>query len=68
MGKVEQHNRKHQRSVNWWCLLPFLVLGVVFWSSDSAEKELQAEQQHYCEMVEEGSWPDYKGIYDEFCK
>lgn len=25
------------------------------------------EQKHYCEMVEQGHWPDYEEKYDEVC-
>lgn len=25
------------------------------------------EQQHYCDMVEQGHWPDYEEKYDEVC-
>jgi len=28
----------------------------------------QAEQRMYCEMVKNGSWPDYEKSYDLWCK
>jgi hypothetical protein len=31
------------------------------------EDEL-AERDFYCAMVQEGKWPDYKGIADQECK
>ena len=36
--------------------------------SDTAADELSAEQDLYCDMVAEGSWPDYKETYEESCK
>jgi uncharacterized protein YceK len=40
----------------------------------SLEKELQAQQKQYCEMVEthkntggQHGWPDYKNVYEEKC-
>lgn len=30
------------------------------------EDELKS-QAHYCEMVSEGAWPDFKGIFEESC-
>ena len=74
MVKVPKHNLKHKRSNNLFLLLPFLVLGVVMWSSDCADKELQTQQSTYCEMVEiynasggANGWPDYKNTYEESC-
>jgi len=26
------------------------------------------EDEHYCEMVKSGVWPDYKNIYKEVCE
>jgi uncharacterized membrane protein len=75
MDKVQKHNLKLKRSYNLFLLLPFLVLGVMMWSSGSADKELQTQQSTYCEMVEiynisdgANGWPDYEGTYDEACK
>lgn len=45
-----------------------VVGGLVWGQMDSAADELAAEQQHYCDMVAEGSWPDFKGTFDESCK
>ena len=30
-------------------------------------EDQQAEQAHYCEMVREGLWPDYRGTYRREC-
>jgi len=45
-----------------------LVVSIVWWSGRNVPAELQAEQDFYCEMVAEGSWPDYKETYEESCK
>ena len=31
-------------------------------------EDLQAEQEHYCEMVKAGHWPDYQGTYRSECR
>ena len=31
-------------------------------------EDQQAEQEHYCEMVREGLWPDYRGTYRAECR
>ena len=28
----------------------------------------QKDRQFYCEMVQENTWPDYRGIADKECK
>ena len=28
----------------------------------------QKDQQFYCEMVQENTWPDYRGFADKECK
>ena len=75
MSKVQKHNRKVLWSDRAFLLLPFLVMGVVLWSGGEGQKELQAEQSTYCDMVElhkssggENGWPDYKNNYAESCK
>jgi len=45
-----------------------LVVSIVWWSGRTVPTELQAQQNFYCEMVNEGSWPDYKNTYEESCK
>ncbi len=30
-------------------------------------EDQQAEQEHYCEMVKAGFWPDYQGTYRREC-
>jgi hypothetical protein len=71
MTKIQKHNRNQQRSTDWFCVLPFLVLGIVLWSGQEGQleltAELQAEQNFYCQMVDEGTWPDYKDTYEESC-
>lgn len=39
----------------------FLVLGAMDYASELAE------QRVYCEMVAEGSWPDYRDMYEAAC-
>ena len=31
-------------------------------------RDEQRGQEHYCEMVQAGHWPDYRETYDEECK
>ena len=31
-------------------------------------QDAQADQQFYCEMVQENTWPDYRDIADKECK
>lgn len=31
-------------------------------------EDQQAEQEHYCEMVKGGYWPDYHGTYQSECR
>ena len=31
-------------------------------------EDQQAEQEHYCEMVKGGYWPDYHGTYRSECR
>ena len=31
-------------------------------------QDVQADQQFYCEMVQENTWPDYRGIAAAECK
>ena len=31
-------------------------------------EDQQAEQEHYCEMVRERLWPDYRGTYRAECR
>ncbi len=30
-------------------------------------EDQQAEQEHYCEMVKAGYWPDFNGTYRDEC-
>ena len=72
MSKVNRHNQKVTWSDRAYLLLPFLVIGVVLWSGQANQAQLTsdlvAEQDFYCQMVDEGSWPDYKNTYKESCK
>lgn len=48
-------------------LLAVVLMLLVIASSMGYEDE-QREQGVYCQMVKEGSWPDYKNIAGEVCK
>jgi len=48
--------------------LVLVVVGLVWGQMGTAADELTAEQAHYCDMVADGSWPDYEGTYDKACK
>lgn len=41
--------------------------GVVLGMSMTYHDEV-TDNIHFCKMVEEGSWPDYKKIYEEECE
>lgn len=45
-------------------LFLFLTLGIVGTMDIDDE---QKEQDLYCKMVSEGSWPDYNGSYQSKC-
>jgi len=51
-------------------ILVLAVVALLAWGqvSGNAADEQIAEQDFYCEMVDEGSWPDYKETYEESCK
>lgn len=42
-----------------------LVILVILGSMDYEDEVAAGE--HYCKMVRDGGWPDYKGIYEEAC-
>jgi hypothetical protein len=51
-------------------MIRLFVLGIfagalIYTLDDAAEARVQADL--YCNMVAEGSWPDYQKNYDEFC-
>ena len=43
-------------------LCGFLAVGTMDYEDELAEREL------YCDMVNEGRWPDYKGIAEQECE
>lgn len=66
MTKVQKHNRKVQLSnIAFVALILFVAAMFVVGPS---EAEQDQETAFYCEMVAEGSWPDYKNIAEEHCK
>ena len=44
-----------------------LVLGILAASGMDASDALD-KQGRYCDMVESGAWPDYRGTYDSGCQ
>jgi hypothetical protein len=46
-------------------LLGALAGALIYTLDDAAEARAQADL--YCQMVEEGSWPDYRGDYMKKC-
>ena len=69
MNRVDEHNKKHNASNRAWVAVALIVVALMAWGQmDTAANELDAEQAHYCEMVEQGNWPDYKETYEESCK
>lgn len=48
-----------------WIVVAILgLLGVVGWAD---KQDAQDQQAHYCQMVADGLWPDYDGIYETAC-
>lgn len=45
-----------------------LVIAILLIVSTMDYQDEVMEQKHYCEMVREGYWPDYKENYNEVCK
>ena len=43
-----------------------LLLLAMGWLGNADAKDEQRQQAHYCEMVESGAWPAYRGT--EECK
>ena len=44
--------------------LAIFLFGVV---SEMSYEDAVREENQYCELVGDGTWPDYKGIYEEVC-
>lgn len=44
------------------CILALYTVGSTMEFHDE-----QLEADHYCDMVEQGAWPDYRGTFDEEC-
>ena len=53
----------------WWgkFLLAFVVVILLAFVSEMSYQDEIAERETYCDMVEAGKWPDYKGIYATEC-
>lgn len=43
------------------------LLGIFGLAGAMDYEDQQAEQEHYCEMVKAGHWPDYQGTYRREC-
>ena len=43
----------------------FVAIGFI---GDGDYQDQLAMQEHYCEQVQGGHWPDYKNIAEEVCK
>ena len=43
------------------------MLGLFGLAGTMDYEDQQAEQEHYCEMVKAGYWPDYQGTYRREC-
>lgn len=48
-------------------ILASLVVAGVGTVSNMTYNDQVDEQNKYCEMVRSGSWPDFKGLYEEMC-
>lgn len=49
-------------------LLLFIIAGLFMLVNTMAFEDEVEDHKFYCEMVEQGAHPDYKGIYNEVCK
>lgn len=45
-----------------------LFAAVIFTIGHAGHEAAVEEQKLYCAMVAEGTWPDYKGNFEEVCK
>ena len=53
--------------IRYALLLSIIVAAVGFVGEGDYQDQL-AMQDHYCEQVQGGHWPDYKNIAKEVCK
>lgn len=44
-----------------------LIVALILITGHLSYEDEVREEQVYCDMVSEGLWPDYRGIYDEAC-
>lgn len=66
MNRIQKHNLKRQLSNI--AFLALIVFVAAMLALGPTEAEQDAETAFYCEMVDEGNWPDYKDIAEEYCK
>ena len=49
-------------------IILFIVFSLIYaFASESDYQEAVRSHRVYCEMVKDGVWPDYKGIYGKEC-
>lgn len=53
-----------RRPASWYLVLILLVMG---WIGNMDFEDAVSQQNHYCNMVSEGYWPDYDRIYKDEC-
>jgi len=55
--------------MRFWVKMAYALLIVCLYLGVSSMdyEDVMAERDFYCDMVEEGSWPDYRGISEEEC-
>lgn len=44
------------------------VLAVLIISGNMDARDAETERAHYCDMVESGAWPDYRGTAKDECR
>ena len=38
------------------------IIGLLFWLGTMDYEDAMAEEDHYCDMVNEGAWPNYREV------
>lgn len=58
--------RRTQRAIEAAAIVTIVLL-IVGTVGNMEREDALREHQHYCRMVAEGNWPDYKGILETEC-
>lgn len=47
--------------------IALVILAALNWVGSMEKEDQEMAQAHYCDMVAQGAWPDYKKTYQEEC-